>query len=87
MDHTEADRTDVLFAAQWPRAKRALLPEVAVYHLESEPADQGTNWGGRRTARFGVEPDQDRPVKRHHHIPFRHHHDRPEGYRNGPDSD
>lgn len=76
-DHSEADRTDVLFAQQWPRRKRQLLPELAVYHLESEPAEQGANWGGRRTARFGVEPSPERTARREHR-PWRHHHHRPE---------
>lgn len=78
-DHTEADRTDVLFAAQWPRHKRALLPEIAVYHLESERSSQGTNWGGRKTSRFGVDPD-DRPARRHGPRPFRHHRHEPSPY-------
>lgn len=48
-----AEHTDVLFAAQWARRDRVLLPEVIVCHLESEPAAMGTNWNGRRTKRFG----------------------------------
>lgn len=50
-----AEHTDVLFAAQWSRHDRVLLPEVFVYHLESVkgPAPIGANWGGRTTPFFG----------------------------------
>ena len=50
--HTTAAREDVAFAAQWPRAQRAFLPECIAYHLESEAAPMGANWAGRSTARF-----------------------------------
>jgi hypothetical protein len=42
----------MLFSAQWPPEKRALLPTIAVYHLESESAPQGQNWNGRTTKPF-----------------------------------
>jgi hypothetical protein len=75
-EHTEADRTDVLFAAQWERAKRALLPELAVFHLESEPSVQGTNWGGRKTRRWGPEPwYHPEPWHRWHRYPHHRHHE------------
>jgi hypothetical protein len=54
--HTDAGREDALFAAQWPRSERELLPELIVYHLESGPAQVGANWRGRMTPRFGPEP-------------------------------
>ena len=47
-----AEHTDVLFALQWPAARRILLPGVFVYHLESEAAKIGTNWNGRVTRPF-----------------------------------
>jgi hypothetical protein len=47
-----AEHTDVLFALQWPAAKRLLLPGLFVYHLESEPAAIGANWQGRVTRKF-----------------------------------
>jgi hypothetical protein len=51
-DHTDAGRGDMLFSAQWPRKKRALIPEIVGYHLESEAADMGANWNGRKTKPF-----------------------------------
>jgi hypothetical protein len=75
-EHSNGDKTDVLHCAQWERARRALLPEVYVYHLESEPAEQGTNWGGRVTKRFGAEPSHPES-RRHRHQPHHHHHHRP----------
>jgi hypothetical protein len=48
-----AEHTDVLFAIRWPRAYRILLPEIFVYHLESEKCPMGTNWNGRKTKPFG----------------------------------
>jgi hypothetical protein len=47
-----AERSDVLFALQWPREKRQLLPTASVFHLESEPNRQGVNWHGRVSAPF-----------------------------------
>ena len=81
-DHSAADRSDMVFAGSWPRAKRALVPELAVYHLESEPAAQGTNWGGRQTKRFGPQPSHPDPEFHHHyqrreHRHHRHHWHRP----------
>lgn len=49
-----AEHTDVLFSVQWPREKRILLPELYVYHLESERAKMGANWAGRTTKKFGA---------------------------------
>lgn len=67
-----AEHGDVLFAVQWPREKRHLLPEFFVYHLESDPnAPMGANWNGRKTPPFG------KPIE-HKHEPKREHEKKPE---------
>ncbi len=55
-----AEHSDVLFACQWPRYQRVLLPEVICYHLMTGDGKQGNNWNGRKTPRFG-------PRHHHHH--------------------
>lgn len=50
--HSDAGREDSHFAMQWPRAKRHLLPEILVYHLESEDAPMAVNWKKRTTKPF-----------------------------------
>lgn len=54
-DHGAADRSDLAFARQWPRGKRALIPEVVGVHLssEAEGSEMGINWRGRRSPPFG----------------------------------
>lgn len=49
-----AEHTDVLFAIQWERQQRVLLPEVVVYHLDSHeaPPEMGGNWNGRTSPPF-----------------------------------
>lgn len=54
--HGTAARTDVQFAYHWDRRHRILIPEMLVWHLESEKAAMGKNWQGRKTVRFGPEP-------------------------------
>lgn len=56
--HKTAGREDWLFANQWPRSKRHLIPEIVGYHLESEKAAMGANWNGRQTKVFGLHPNQ-----------------------------
>jgi hypothetical protein len=76
-DHNGGDKTDVLFTQQWPRAKRSLLGEFAVYHLDSGINVQGANWGGRVTERFGPQPSRepnDYPHRHHHHHKHHRHH-------------
>jgi hypothetical protein len=54
--HNGAARTDMQFAAQWPRNRRAMIPEVIAYHLESDAnAPMGANWNGRQTPRFAAD--------------------------------
>jgi hypothetical protein len=61
--HGDAARGDELFALQWPRGRRAMLPEVIAYHLEStQGGPMGANWAGRVTPRFGP-PAAPRPEK------------------------
>lgn len=58
--HGSAARTDVQFALQWDRRHRVLIPELLVWHLESEKAQMGANWRGRTTKRFGPENSHSR---------------------------
>lgn len=53
--HTTAARSDMLFAMQWTRDRRHLIPEIIATHLESERAAMGANWNGRATRAFGPE--------------------------------
>ena len=48
-----AEHTDVLHAIQWGAEERHLLPEFFVVHLDSKTSQQGANWKGRKTPRFG----------------------------------
>jgi hypothetical protein len=50
--HADAGREDSQFAARWPRSRRALFPEVIVFHLESEAAPMAVNWRKRGTKPF-----------------------------------
>ena len=52
-EHTNAGRGDTVFAMNWPRNKRAFLPEIVAYHLESDDAANASNWSGRKTKPFG----------------------------------
>lgn len=72
-----AEHTDVLFSALWPRENRILLPEVIVYHLESQcgPTEMGKNWNGRKSPRFEKCHDPKHNHGHHgHHHPHCHHH-------------
>jgi len=50
-----AEHSDVLFAVQWERTRRILLPEFFVYHLQAESAKFGADWKGRQTKQFGPD--------------------------------
>jgi hypothetical protein len=47
-----AAHDDTMFAALWPRTRRALLPGVIVYHLIPRATTLGENWEGRRHPRL-----------------------------------
>lgn len=47
-----AEASDIRHAANWPQHRRELLPNLYVYHLESESSKIGANWNGRRTRPF-----------------------------------
>ncbi len=51
--HGSAARSDVQHSLQWDRRKRVLIPELLVWHLESEASAMGVNWKGRKSTRFG----------------------------------
>jgi hypothetical protein len=53
------DRTDVLFQKQFKPGDRRFLPGVVVIHLDSEQADMGANWKGRKTKLFMPNPAND----------------------------
>ncbi len=80
-----AEHADVLFAMQWPRVKRVLLPQFFVYHLDSGVQQMGTNWDGRKSPAFCpchsyTLPDElsyERNRHRRRHRPPHHHHQPP----------
>lgn len=81
MNHGNACRTDVQHALQWDRHKRAIIPELIVVHLESEPVPKGANWNGRITRPFGPPTPQTSEAGRcgecgdgGYHRPEHHHH-------------
>jgi hypothetical protein len=52
-EHGEVDRSDVMFAKKFRRAKRQLIPEIISIHIDSEELpEMGKNWGGRKTRPF-----------------------------------
>lgn len=52
--HNNAARTDTQFSSMWDRVNRIMIPELMVFHLESENHKDGMghNWNGRKTPRF-----------------------------------
>jgi len=44
----DAAHSDIMFASQWPREHRTLLPSVICYHLCSRNPVHGENWSGDR---------------------------------------
>jgi hypothetical protein len=43
-----AAHDDIMFAAEWPRSRRRLLPTVLCYHLVARTPMWGENWDGDR---------------------------------------
>jgi hypothetical protein len=56
-DSLSADHCDLIFARHWPRSKRILIPEMYCIHLESDYANKGVNWYGRKSQPFIMEED------------------------------
>ena len=52
---TGADACDLMFARQWPRKRRVLIPELFCLHLESYGAGKSINWFGRKSAPFDMK--------------------------------
>lgn len=72
-----AEHSDVLFAVQWERRNRILLPEFFVYHLESEKSPMGANWKGRTTKPFAPEEKPHPHPHPHPHPPHPQPHPHP----------
>jgi hypothetical protein len=54
-NHGSIDRSDVLFAKNFSRAKRQLIPEIISIHIDSEEmVRMGKNWNGRQTVKFSL---------------------------------
>lgn len=53
-----AEHSDVLFALQWPREDRVLIPEIIAIHLETknkgDDKSMGANWRGRVSPEFNL---------------------------------
>jgi len=47
-----AERTDLLFAANWPPENRILIPDFYAIHLMTDPK-MGANWKGRKSPKWG----------------------------------
>lgn len=52
-NHSTAGKTDMLFSGLFKPDHRRFLPDFIVYHLQSDAsAENGANWGGRKTKSF-----------------------------------
>ena len=67
VQNSDSAHCDVLFAAEYPRSKRHLLPEFYAIHLLTPTVDggsnHGANWQGRKTKRYGNLATIESPVK------------------------
>ncbi|WP_138994014.1 glycosyltransferase family 2 protein [Larkinella sp. C7] len=50
-----ADHTDVVFSKSFPIESRRLIPDFYVIHLDSQKAEMGVNWMGRKTRPFTID--------------------------------
>lgn len=57
-DSKTADHCDLLFARQWHRSKRHLIPEIYAIHLESDHAGKAVNWRGRKSQPFIIKEEE-----------------------------
>lgn len=48
----DASTDDMVFALNWPRAKRIMLPQIRLLHLQASAEAMGANWKGRTTSPF-----------------------------------
>jgi glycosyltransferase involved in cell wall biosynthesis len=55
-EYTGFANSDLHFGYQWPRERRALIPEFSVIHLQTDDVNKmGQNWESRVTKKFGPE--------------------------------
>ncbi|WP_197454673.1 class I SAM-dependent methyltransferase [Stieleria varia] len=52
-NYGDASTSDIELACRWPAQRRRLIPGFDVLHLETNDMEQGINWHGRVTRRFG----------------------------------
>lgn len=52
-----ADHCDLVFAREWDRSRRHLIPEIYAVHLESLHAGKAVNWNGRKSQSFEEESE------------------------------
>lgn len=61
-DSKSADHCDLVFAREWPRSRRILIPEIYAIHLESKHAGKAVNWNGRRSQPFNSDGKKEEKI-------------------------
>ena len=61
-----ADRTDMQFSKLFSQSKRKFIPDIIVYHLESNTEKMSANWLGRKTHYFGGKNTEENIKKFNH---------------------